>query len=83
MQGLHARPAQSTWTRCRAAHVLVGLGDGAGLGDRVGQRFLAVDVLAVPDGGPRGHGVNVGGSGDHYRAEIPLLVEQRFLSVRW
>ena len=44
---------------------LGGLGHRAAFGDRVGQRLLAVDVLAVLHGGDRGHGVVMVGRGDH------------------
>jgi hypothetical protein len=57
------------------ARALRRFGDLAGFGDRVGERLLAIDVLAPAESRQRHHGVAVVGRGHHHRVHV-LLIEQ-------
>ena len=58
-----------------------GLGQGIALGDVVGQRLLAEDVLAVVDRADGGRGVVVIGRGDQHHVEVLVALVEHLAVV--
>ena len=58
-----------------------GLGQGIALGDVVGQRLLAEDVLAVVDGADGRRGVVVVGRGDQDHVEVLVALVEHLAIV--